>query len=87
MTNFETTYTCNNGTNGTVISRTSSSHPDTARRRWNKEVNKLVMRCFFRSEPTKRGYRKRMFGIWKEIGVFEITEKRLADQARMIRVN
>ena len=56
--NFETTYTCNNGVNGTVISRTSSSpgkevggqqptpghHPDTARQRWNKEVNKPVIR-------------------------------------------
>ena len=31
--------------------------------------------------PSKRGYRKRMIGIWKEIGVFEISEQRLADQA------
>ena len=101
MMNFETTCTYNNGVNGAVISRTSSSpgrevegqqpipgrHQDTARGRWNTEVNKLVMRCFFRSEPTKRGYRKRMVGIWKEIGLFEITEQRLADEARMIRVN
>ena len=28
-----------------------------------------------------------MFGIWKETYVFEITEQRLANQARMIRVN
>ena len=28
-----------------------------------------------------------MFGIWKEIGVFEITDQKLADEARMIRVN
>ena len=34
-----------------------------------------------------RGYRKRMIGIWEEIGVFEISEQRLADQARAIRRN
>ena len=62
-------------------------HQVTARRKWHKEVNKIVMRCFYRSEPTKRGYRKRMLGIWKELGVFEISEQRLADQARAIRTN
>ena len=43
------------------------------RRRWTKEVNKQVMRCFYQSDPTKRGYRKRMIAIWKEKGTFEIT--------------
>ena len=62
-------------------------HQATARRNWNKEVNKIVMRCFYRSEPTKRGYRKRVLSIWKELGVFEISEQRLADQARAIRTN
>ena len=28
-----------------------------------------------------------MLGIWKELGVFEISEQRLADQARAIRTN
>ena len=27
------------------------------RRRWTKEENKLI-RCFYRSDPTRRGYRK-----------------------------
>ena len=26
------------------------------RRRWTKEENKLVMRCFYQSDPTRRGY-------------------------------
>ena len=38
------------------------------------------MRCFYQSNPTKRGYKKRMMKIWREIGVFEITEQRPADQ-------
>ena len=59
----------------------------TARLKWSKEVNKIVMRCFYSSEPTKRGYRKRMLNVWKGIGVFELTEQRLADQARAVRTN
>ena len=34
-----------------------------------------------------RGYRKRMFKIWQDLGGFEITEQRLCDQARAIRKN
>ena len=49
-------------------------HPTTARKRtskttWSKEVNKIVMKCFYNSEPSKRGYRKRMFAKWQEIGL------------------
>ena len=57
------------------------------RARWTKEVNKTVMRCFYQSDPTKRGYRKRMMTIWREIGLFDVTEQRLADQTRAIRTN
>ena len=35
------------------------------RRRWRKEVNKLVMRCFYQSNPTRRAYRKQMIAIWR----------------------
>ena len=59
-------------------------------RRWTKEEKKLVMRCFYQSDSTRKGYqkvgyRKRMVAIWREIG--EITEQRLVDQARIIRTN
>ena len=59
----------------------------TARKIWNKEVSKRIMRCYIESNPSARGYRKRMLTIWKEIGVFEVTEQRLADQVRAIKVN
>ena len=67
-------------------------HPMTARKRtsraaWSKEVNKIVMKCFYKSEPSKRGYRKRMFAKWQEIGVFNVSEQRLADQVRAIKNN
>ena len=26
------------------------------RMRWTKEVNKLLMRCFYQSDPTRNGY-------------------------------
>ena len=55
------------------------------RRRWTKEVNKLTMRWFYHSDPTRRGYRKRIIVICGEIETFEITEQRLVDHARVIR--
>ena len=51
-------------------------HQATARIKWSKEINKIMMRCFYKSEPNKRGYRKRILEIWKDIGVFEVTEQR-----------
>ena len=70
----------------------SGRHPMTVRNKtsrtaWSKEVNKLVMKCFYASEPSKRGYRKRMFAKWQEIGVFTVSEQRLADQVRAIKNN
>lgn len=62
-------------------------YPATARTKWTKAVNKLVMKCYIMSNPGIRGYRKRMISKWKENGGFETTEQRLADQARAIEVN
>ena len=60
----------------------------TARVKWSKEVNKVVIECYLRSRPVNengvpiRGYRQRMFRVWQEIGLFEATEQRICDQAR-----
>ena len=71
----------NNSVNGTGSANESSSpgrgslaqqrgpsrQPATARLMWKKEVNKVVLECFYRSRPFDevgkpiRGYRKRMF--------------------------
>ena len=37
------------------------------------------------SDPSKRGYRKRMLAIWNEIGVFETAEQQLAGQVLCIK--
>ena len=64
-----------------------SRHSATAagKMEWKKEVNKIAMECYLRSEPKKRGFRKRMLGIWKEIGVFHLSEQQLAGQVLCIR--
>ena len=57
------------------------------RMKWEKAVKQIVIECWKRSEITKRKYRQGMKKIWDEIGVFPVTEQRLADQARQIRTN
>ena len=54
------------------------------RRTWTREENKPVLECYFRSNPSQRGYRKRMIEIWKECTKFQTTSQRLADQVRTI---
>ena len=58
-----------------------------ARTTRTNEENKLVMRCFCQSDPTRRGCRKRMIAIWREITTYEITEQRLVHLARVVGTN
>ena len=51
---------------------------------WEKEVKKVVTECWIRSDPTTRGYRKRMKQIWDEKGLIQANEQRIVE---MIRVN
>ena len=46
--------------------------------KWEKEVNKIVIEYWIKSEPSKRKYRQRMKEIWDEVEVFPVTEQRLA---------
>ena len=52
-----------------------------------KALNKIVIKCWIRCEPTKRKSRQIMKKIWDEIRVFPVIDQRLADQARQIRTN
>ena len=36
---------------------------DMSRRTWNKDGNKLVMKCYLMNEPSRRVCRRRMYGI------------------------
>ena len=55
------------------------------RRKWTQRENEKVMECYLRSQPEKRGYRKRMINIWKDNDMFEVSEQRLVDQLRQIK--
>ena len=65
----------------------------TARTGSSKEMNVAVMECHFLSRPFDEegkpitGFIKRMHNIWKERQGLKVTEQRLCDQARMIRIN
>ena len=54
--------------------------PTAVRTKWSKNVNKIAMKCLFRSQPFDDegkpiiGYRQRMMQEMKEQGVFEMTE-------------
>ena len=57
---------------------------------WTKYLNRIVMKCYLKSDPTVRGYRQRMHKIWQELGLlglFELSEQKLAGQARVIKTN
>ena len=40
------------------------------RRKWTSQDNRIVMECYFPSEPKIRGYRKRMLSLWHQKGMF-----------------
>jgi len=76
-----------------VQQRGPGRYPATARKKWSKEVNIVVMECYFRSKPLDengvpiKGYRQRMYKEWQERGFFDVSEQRVCDQARAIRKN
>ena len=55
------------------------------RKRWTQRENEKVMECYLRSQPEKRGYRRRMINIWKGNDMFEVSEQHLMDQLRQIK--
>ena len=54
------------------------------RKAWTQKDNQLALHCYFRSNPTQRGYRKRLTEIWQELSNFQTTCQRLADQDKTI---
>ena len=58
-----------------------------SRKRWTKDENKEICRCYKMSDPAMRGYRKRMHNIWYERNNAPQTEQRLADQIHCIIKN
>ena len=76
------------------VQRGPGRHLATAITVWSTEMNIAVMECYILSNPVDDlvnhgkpfgGYRRRMHSIWKERQSFNINERRLLDQARLIR--
>ena len=61
-----------------------TSREEQRRRKWKKEENIELWKCYTLSNPQQRGYRKRMTSIWHERGNHQCNEQRLADQIRGI---
>ena len=57
------------------------------RKKWSTEDNTLLMKLYYLSNPTRRGFRKRLHSKWRDEEQFEATEQRLADQVRSILNN
>ena len=51
------------------------------------EENQLALHCYFRSNCSQRGYRKRKMEIWQELSNFQTTSQRLTDQVWRIIKN
>ena len=75
--------------------RRPGRHPATAEQRqkrlgWSKEDNRRLFECYIRSEPERRGYRKRMRDLWIARNTNEelnkVSEQRLANQVRQIKI-
>ena len=57
----------------------------TRRKKWTQVENEVAMECYLRSEPEKRGYRKRVVELWRQKDMAEISEQRLMDQIRQTK--
>ena len=55
-----------------------------SRRKWSKEDNLMLWRCYLLSEPGKRGYRQRLHKICLDNNGANVTEQRLCDQRTQI---
>ena len=66
-------------------SATGITSTNEKRRGWTRANNINAMECYYRSQPEKRGYMKRMHQIWKDRGLFSTTDQRIADQVRVIK--
>ena len=77
-------YTNDSSFSYTNDEQTDHSHQWPQRRKWIREDNKLALYCYYKNNPAKRGYRKRMIGIWTGFARFKKTNQRLADQVKTI---
>ena len=49
-------------------------------------MNRKLMECYIESKPEVRGYRKRLTGIWHRESMIDVTEQRLVNQIRQLKL-
>ena len=49
--------------------------------------NRIVMKCYFCSEPSRFGYGNRMHNLWEKRNMFAVSQQRLIDQKNQIIKN
>ena len=76
---------CGMGTGGPQPDPGRHSFTANVKTKWTKELNKIVMKCYLKSDPRKRGFCKGMLTFWNDIGLFEVSEQQLAGQALCIK--
>lgn len=55
------------------------------RHKWTRKENVMVMECYYKSSPARRGFRKRMYELWKSVSPdLVLTEQGLLNQKRAI---
>ena len=54
------------------------------RKTWTREHKQLALHCYFNSDPTQRGFKKRMMEVLQELSSFQTTSQRLTDQVKTI---
>ena len=53
-----------------------------SRHHWSREENEVILLCYYSANPNVRGYRRRMFQLWKErYPESTFAEQRIADRA------
>ena len=67
---------------GTCMTTLATTTIRTKRKIWTKEDNQLALHCYFKNNPSQRGYRKRMIDLAK-CASFQ-TCQRLADRVRTV---
>ena len=45
------------------------------RTKWTSQENKIIMECYLLSDPKIRGYRKHTLSLWKQKGMFWVSEQ------------
>ena len=57
-----------------------SRYQTTAKRKWTRTENVLLMELYFRSKPEERGYRARLENLWKIKTGEKIAAQNLSDR-------